>query len=314
MPLPIPAIGLGLDVAQSIVNPILQNATNQRNREFTKEMYSRQRADALSDWNMQNEYNSPQQTMARLKAAGLNPNLIYGGATAGNAGEPRGSSVSAGQAKAPELPGNIGQSLLAYQDFQQKELNQDRTAQAMEIGDIQKELLQAQVVKTLADAASTETGTGMKISMFPTNLELAQKRLEQMQAGNALKWQQLEQSEKQFPAQLAALFLKNKMTEEQIKNQPIIRQKLQQDIAASMSQQTLTELKQLSEQQKQTLFDDIQQSQVWRNKLYGLQVNEKEQQVELNKIKMKFRSMGLSETATSDLIKSIIGIRVTRAR
>lgn len=33
----------------------------------------------LKMWNMQNAYNDPSAQMARLKAAGLNPNLVYGG-------------------------------------------------------------------------------------------------------------------------------------------------------------------------------------------------------------------------------------------
>lgn len=36
-------------------------------------------------WNMQNEYNSPKAQMARFAEAGLNPNLIYGQGTPGNA-------------------------------------------------------------------------------------------------------------------------------------------------------------------------------------------------------------------------------------
>lgn len=36
-------------------------------------------------WNMQNLYNSPEAQMARFKAAGLNPHLIYGQGNAGNA-------------------------------------------------------------------------------------------------------------------------------------------------------------------------------------------------------------------------------------
>lgn len=36
-------------------------------------------------WNMQNAYNHPAQQMARFKDAGLNPNLIYGKGTSGNA-------------------------------------------------------------------------------------------------------------------------------------------------------------------------------------------------------------------------------------
>lgn len=44
-------------------------------------MYGRQREDAIRDWNMQNEYNSPAEQMKRFKDAGLNPNLIYGQTT-----------------------------------------------------------------------------------------------------------------------------------------------------------------------------------------------------------------------------------------
>lgn len=36
-------------------------------------------------WNLQNEYNSPSAQMARYKAAGLNPNLIYSQGSSGNA-------------------------------------------------------------------------------------------------------------------------------------------------------------------------------------------------------------------------------------
>jgi len=36
-------------------------------------------------WKMQNEYNSPLNQMKRLKEAGLNPNLMYGKGTVGNA-------------------------------------------------------------------------------------------------------------------------------------------------------------------------------------------------------------------------------------
>ncbi len=43
-----------------------QNLANSQNIEF---------------WNMQNAYNDPSAQMARLKQAGLNPNLIYGQST-----------------------------------------------------------------------------------------------------------------------------------------------------------------------------------------------------------------------------------------
>ena len=38
----------------------------------------------LQMWNLQNAYNSPTQQMARLRSAGLNPNLVYGSGVTGN--------------------------------------------------------------------------------------------------------------------------------------------------------------------------------------------------------------------------------------
>ena len=35
-------------------------------------------------WNLENEYNSPKNQMARYREAGLNPNLMYGSVSSGN--------------------------------------------------------------------------------------------------------------------------------------------------------------------------------------------------------------------------------------
>jgi hypothetical protein len=55
-----------------------QLLTNRAQKRTNLEMYDRQRADALADWNRQNQYNAPEAQMKRFKEAGLNPHLIYG--------------------------------------------------------------------------------------------------------------------------------------------------------------------------------------------------------------------------------------------
>lgn len=47
------------------------------NNRFQRKFYDRQVADARKNWQTENAYNSPAAQMARFKAAGLNPNLIY---------------------------------------------------------------------------------------------------------------------------------------------------------------------------------------------------------------------------------------------
>ena len=59
-------------------------------------------------WNLQNEYNTPKAQMARFAEAGLNPNLIYGQASSGNAG-------SLTSASARGLSGALGSISSAFQ-------------------------------------------------------------------------------------------------------------------------------------------------------------------------------------------------------
>lgn len=79
--------GLG---SSAMNNKAVQD-TNKANMEIAKYQAQWQQQEnekayqrSLNMWNLQNEYNSPTQQMARIRAAGLNPNLVYGNGVAGN--------------------------------------------------------------------------------------------------------------------------------------------------------------------------------------------------------------------------------------
>lgn len=55
------------------------------NYSANKKLQEQQNQFNLDMWNKQNEYNSPKAQMQRFQEAGLNPNLIYGQGTSGNA-------------------------------------------------------------------------------------------------------------------------------------------------------------------------------------------------------------------------------------
>jgi len=78
--MPIPALlAAALPAIGSAVASTLPTLfTNKQQQNAAQKSYDMQRRDALSDWKMNNEYNSPQAQMQRFKDAGLNPNLIYG--------------------------------------------------------------------------------------------------------------------------------------------------------------------------------------------------------------------------------------------
>ena len=79
--------GLG----SSAMNNNAVQDTNKANMEIAKYQAQWQQQEnekayqrSLNMWNLQNEYNSPTQQMVRIRAAGLNPNLVYGNGVAGN--------------------------------------------------------------------------------------------------------------------------------------------------------------------------------------------------------------------------------------
>lgn len=97
------AIGTVASSIGSIGGLFAQGNMNKKNRRWNEQMYAKQRADALADWNMQNEYNSPLAVMQRYKDAGLNPNLLYGEGTSSPASMVRSSSPGNYQGKAPDF-------------------------------------------------------------------------------------------------------------------------------------------------------------------------------------------------------------------
>lgn len=103
--------------AADIGSTILTNQANKRENEATRQFN-------LKLWNMQNDYNTPKNQMARLAAAGLNPNLVYGSGSAsvGNASPPAAASPVNYRAPNIDLPSvvNVLAQIQAIQNMRQK--------------------------------------------------------------------------------------------------------------------------------------------------------------------------------------------------
>lgn len=74
------ALGFGSQKKTNKANMELAKYQNEWQSQENEKAYQRN----LQMWNLQNEYNSPTQQMARLRSAGLNPNLVYGNGVTGN--------------------------------------------------------------------------------------------------------------------------------------------------------------------------------------------------------------------------------------
>lgn len=184
-PIGMSGLSAGLDAAAQVGQFISTASINKKTRQWNEMMYNKQRQDALTDWNMQNAYNAPTAQMSRFKAAGLNPNLIYGQMT--DSPSIRSSSVESWHPQVPDWSGvgQIGHALVMdSQDLQLKQAQTDNLKSALETMDHQRALIDAQIQSTLAgipvkdvNYRSKEFQLGMQQALAPTSLEMADTNL-----------------------------------------------------------------------------------------------------------------------------------------
>lgn len=151
-------LGAGLGAVSSIGSMIGQNRAirqqiraqqeeNQKNREYNLMLARTQNQWNIEQWQRENDYNSPTAQMSRFRAAGLNPNLIYGQSN------PAASSptLTSGAASSPTDMSAIGNKRNFGQAMQEM-LN-------MEMQKAQIEAIKAGTEKTKEDTKNVTAST-----------------------------------------------------------------------------------------------------------------------------------------------------------
>lgn len=179
-------LATALPVVGPIIGAIAQGSQNRKNRRFTRQMYATQRKDALADWNMQNEYNSPVKQMARLRDAGLNPNLVYGEGVTGNSpGQVRSSSVNEMNQRAPDwgaVGAQAGNSIMAYQDIKLKEAQINNLEADNNVKAQNAELMATERLKKLVEIDTGKLDYDIKQSLKDYQIEFAGLQNRKIQA------------------------------------------------------------------------------------------------------------------------------------
>jgi hypothetical protein len=161
------AITAGVSALSGGAQAVATGKQNKKSRQFSRETYAKTKADNIQFWNMQNEYNSPQKQMERLKAAGLNPNMVYdkGGAVqaAGNIATP---DVQGGQFRTPDFT-QISNPIQGYFDTKIKQAQYDNLKAANTT--MQQEAL-LKAAETLRITASTK-GQSIANLLAETNFQ-----------------------------------------------------------------------------------------------------------------------------------------------
>lgn len=170
-----PYVVAGISALSGAGSAAATGAQNRKSRAFSREMYQQQKTDNIAFWDMQNEYNSPQRQMQRLKSAGLNPNMLYDktGAVipAGNINTP---DVQGGQFRTPDF-GSIGSGLVqGYFDTKIKQAQYDNMLAANTVARQEAALKAAQ---TAGEVSRTE-GQGLNNMFASKNMRNALQAVE----------------------------------------------------------------------------------------------------------------------------------------
>lgn len=178
-------------------NVIAQGNVNRRTRKWNEKMYERQRKDALADWNMQNQYNTPAAQMARYKEAGLNPNLIYG--QSNESGVVRSTDAKSWNPQAPDVAAVATSAMDRYFNAQMKsaQINNLRAQNDNLIA--QKNLIDAQTMGVYKNMEDKDSQIGLRSytigersSLLPYSLEMADWKVKHQMKDMDIKTQRHE--------------------------------------------------------------------------------------------------------------------------
>lgn len=206
MPLPLlPLIGIGAGLLGQGINAASTAANNRKQREWNEKMYGIQRRDSLADWTMQNEYNSPQAQMQRLKDAKLNPNLVYGqGAVANSSSGVRSTEAKSWNPQAPQVDlGDVAnRGIGSYIDWELKKAQTDNLKaqnsvilQDAALKAAQIVSLNATVDKTKIETIKSSIQTQFAADNYMTSLEAAKASLDKTVASTQVMMDENERRE-----------------------------------------------------------------------------------------------------------------------
>lgn len=246
-----------LQMASENLNTALNVAASavetKKGRAWQEKMYDRQRADALSDYEMklgdirsmqaeQRAYDSYSSKLARLKEAGLNPSFAYGGENNGVQISSQ-NDVRSSSFPTPVTPSPVGAALSGFTQAgfraSQIALQNKQIALERERVDFQRELSSAQALKALAERhlideetynkglenIFAESTLGKRIEQVNLSVEEAKSRISEIRQSTAESLSRLKLND----ATISKIDKDISLIEQNIKNLGLISHQIEAD-------------------------------------------------------------------------------------
>lgn len=163
----LPAIGQGIT---GLITTAINNREAKRREEDARIANKKQ-------WNRQNDYNHPSAQMARLRQAGLNPNLIYGTSPSSAVGNAE-AQAKAQAAQQFEYK-NPATDIHAYANLQNTEAQTDNLRSQNTVNQQEALLKAAQTMKTAHEGSSAATKASIDSELRNTSAQLVREELRQ---------------------------------------------------------------------------------------------------------------------------------------
>lgn len=155
------------------INALSTSSTNRATRKWNEKMYERQRSDALADWEMQNVYNSPAEQMRRLKAGGLNPNLVYGNGATQASSTVRSAEAQSYKPAAPQV--DLGAVFMSFYELLKTQAETNNLEK-------QKDLMEQELVNKGIQGETSAFDLRMKEQLEGISLEFKRQQLKKLEA------------------------------------------------------------------------------------------------------------------------------------
>jgi hypothetical protein len=154
-----------------------QKRENQLNREYNLMLARQQNQWNLEQWQRENDYNSPTSQMARLRQAGLNPDLMYGQGTTGNsAGSPEMTSG------APSEPTDMS-AMLSKRSFGQTMQQILDKEQQRRMNEAQIEAIKANTNKTNSETQGQDINNAIQQIRLGNEVTFQNMKIREMVTG-----------------------------------------------------------------------------------------------------------------------------------